>query len=73
MEKMDSTRRCQHPKKVFAPIGMALLSDPPIRQSPWICQDCGEEGIDIMSQKDVQPTYSELRQRKARGGFSRGS
>lgn len=71
MEKMDSVRKCQHPRKVFSAIGVALLSDPPISEAPWICRDCGEEGIAHMSQADASPTYSELKAHKARGGFSR--
>ena len=74
MEKMDSESRCQHPRKVFAAIanGFAMMADPPIRECQYICQDCGYEGIGIMLEADHQPTYHELRQKKARGGFGRG-
>ena len=72
MEKMDSESRCQHPRKVFSAVGVAMMQDPPISEAPYICRDCGEEGVGIMSHADHQPSFSELKAKKARGGFNRG-
>lgn len=73
MEKMDSESKCQHPRKVFAAIAQNFLNDPPfLAEAPYICRDCGHESVGIMSMGDHQPTYIELKAKKARGGFNRG-
>ncbi len=71
MEKMDSNRGCQHPKKAFCLITKATMSDPPMEEVPWICSDCGQEGVDIKTRRDPDPTYGVLMAKKARGGFGR--
>lgn len=69
MEKMDSNRGCQHPNKAYSLITTAKLSDPPMEEVPYICSDCGAEGIDIKTKATRSPTYGELKAKKARGGF----
>jgi hypothetical protein len=50
---------CEH-KKVYAPYG--LMSNPP--QWPWICSECGEEGVDRDEKAPYIPSYFDLVKKK---------
>lgn len=47
---------CKH-KKVYSPI--TLTSNPP--QHPWVCKECGEEGIDMGEY--IHNEYAEIKEK----------
>lgn len=72
MEKMDSSRYCQHPKRAHSLIAIPKIgaNEVKIEEVPWICPDCGEEGVEIRTQPEHTPGYAALKAKKARGGFN---
>lgn len=52
-------KECEHKNKVFA--NFSYATDPP--KTPWICSDCGDEGIHVTAQYKINETYESIKRK----------